>query len=327
MARELTDPLISCVVPVFNEAGHIKRFLEALSQTLSAISKNYEIIVVDDGSEDGSVDQVLQLAEITQIRLLQFSRNFGKEAALSAGIDAVQGDATILIDSDFQHPLRLLPVMIDYWRQGHDVVYGLRETREGETFFKRVFSNMFYKIMRMSDGVKITPNSGDFRLMDRCVIDALRRLPERNRFMKGMYAWVGFDSIPVLFEADERPGGQAMSYRSLSKLALTGIISYSSFPLKLVGLAGIIVSLLSLIYGIYILFETLILGNDNPGWPTLVVIITFLSGIQLFALGVMGEYVSGIFTEVKQRPNYLIKRDVDFSQSMSQDVNELNKAS
>lgn len=308
-----TDPFISCVVSIYNEALHIARFLTELASMLSSITSHFEIIAIDDGSHDNSVEQILSLRHIKQIRLLEFSRNFGKEAALSAGIDEAHGDVTILIDSDFQHPLKLLPAMVQYWREGHDVVYGVRRSRQGESFLKRTFSDLFYKIMRAADGVKILPNAGDFRLMDRCVIDALKRLPERTRFMKGMYAWVGFEGKAFLFDADDRLGGHAMSMRSLSKLALTGLISYSSLPLKLVGAAGIMVSMMSLIYGFYIMVETLVQGNNNAGWPTLMVIITFLSGIQLFALGVMGEYISGIFTEVKQRPTYLIKRKSNFS--------------
>ena len=309
-----TAPRISCVVPVFNEAEVVAAFLEALTEQIRAITQKFEIIVVDDGSKDDTTATVEALSSGNpHIRLIALSRNFGKEAALTAGIDAVTGDVALLIDADFQHPLEMIPVFMNYWRQGYDMIYGVRTDRKDESFFKKKGAQLFYRIMSNSTGVDIPANAGDFRLMSSKVIKSLQNMPERGRFMKGMYAWVGFKSIGVPFEVQDRMAGESgWGYRKLTNLALSGITSFTTLPLRLVGALGLLISFISVFYAFFVVFRTIISGSPLPGWPTVVIAITFIGGIQLLSLGVLGEYIAGIFSEVKRRPIYLIQKRKGF---------------
>ena len=316
-------PYLSCVVPVFNEAEVITPFLEALTEQLKAITPQFEIIVVDDGSEDETVQLVEASASANpDIKLIALSRNFGKEAALTAGIDAIEGEVALLIDADFQHPLEMIPVFLNYWNQGYDMVYGVRTDRQGESWLKKKGAQMFYRIMSSSTGIDMPPHAGDFRLMSSKVIQALQNMPERSRFMKGIYAWVGFKSIGVPFEVQERMAGESgWGYRKLANLALSGITSFTTVPLRLVGTLGLLISFISVFYAFFIIFRTIVLGSPLPGWPTVVIAITFIGGIQLLSLGVLGEYISGIFNEVKQRPTYLVQKRSGFDDNFD-DNNE-----
>ncbi len=298
---------ISCVVPVFNEEAVVESFIEALHATLAALTNHYEIIVVDDGSQDQTVSRIMALPASSRVKLLGFSRNFGKEVALTAGIEHARGDVAILMDADFQHPLEVLPVFLKEWAQGYDMVYGARKSRESESYVKRNFARLFYWMMQKITKIDIPNNAGDFRLLDKKIIDALKQFPERTRFMKGLYAWVGYKKIGVPFEVSDRAAGNS-SWRlsRLTELAITGITSFSDVPLRVWGLIGFTISLVSLLYAIYIVTVTLIFGADLPGFPTLVVAIMFLGGIQLLSVGILGEYIARIFTEVKQRPKYLL---------------------
>lgn len=310
------DPLIlSCVVPVYNEGPVIGQFLEALLNQLEAITPTFEIIVVDDGSSDKTVDLVESFCTDDRVKLIQLSRNFGKETALTAGIDATVGDAVVLIDADFQHPLEMIPVFVDYWRQGYQMVYGVRQDREGESFFKRKGAQFFYQIMHSSTGIDVPAHAGDFRLMDRVVVEALKAMPERSRFMKGIYAWVGYKNIGLPFQVRDRLAGESgWGYGKLTSLALSGITAFTTLPLRIVGGLGLLISFISVFYAFFIIFKTIVLGTPLPGWPTVIVAITFIGGIQLLSLWVLGEYVAGIFNEVKQRPRYLIQRQLGFRQ-------------
>ncbi|WP_263322406.1 glycosyltransferase family 2 protein [Endozoicomonas sp. Mp262] len=302
-------PFLSCVVPVFNEGEVVSSFLTALIEQLKAVTEQFEIIVVDDGSRDNTVQLVEPFCYDGSVKLIALSRNFGKEAALTAGIDACQGDAVILIDADFQHPLAMIPVFLNYWEKGYDMVYGVRKDRNEESFLKKKGAHFFYRIMSFSTGVEVPAHAGDFRLMSRKVVDSLKKLPERDRFMKGIYAWVGFKSIGVPFEVQERAAGESgWGYRKLTNLALSGITSFTTLPLRLVGVLGLLISAASVLYALFIVFTTLVLGSSLPGWPTVVTAITFIGGIQLLSLGVLGEYIAGIFNEVKQRPTYLVQK-------------------
>ncbi|MDD7805396.1 MAG: glycosyltransferase family 2 protein [Endozoicomonas sp. (ex Botrylloides leachii)] len=306
-------PFLSCVVPVFNESKVIASFIPALIEQLEAVTEKFEIIIVDDGSKDHTVTLVKPLCSNPCVKLIGLSRNFGKEAALTAGIDACQGDAVILIDADFQHPLTMIPVFLNYWKQGYDMVYGVRRDRKSESLLKKKGAQLFYRIMSFSSGFEVPAHAGDFRLMSRKVVDSLKALPERNRFMKGIYAWVGHKSIGVPFDVQLRAAGESgWGYRKLTNLALSGITSFTTIPLRLVGAIGLIISLTSVFYAFYIIFRTLFLGSDISGWPTIVTAITFIGGIQLLSLGVLGEYIAGIFNEVKQRPAYLIGKKIGF---------------
>lgn len=300
--------VISCIVPVFNEALGIKYFIEQLQNQLMQLCKQFEIIVVDDGSTDQTLSVAQELAANGRIKLLGLSRNFGKEIALTAGLEHAKGDVCILLDADFQHPLEVIPTFLEQWALGYDMVYGIRQDRITESYLKRRSAELFYWLMQKITKIDIPKNAGDFRLMDRNIVNALKTFPERTRFMKGLYAWVGFKKLGVPFAVPERKTGKsAWGLKKLTELAITGITSFSDVPLRVWGFIGFIISLIALIYAIYIVTVTLLFGADLPGFPTLVVAIMFLGGIQLLSIGILGEYIARIFTEVKQRPKYLLQ--------------------
>ncbi|HEX4045388.1 MAG TPA: glycosyltransferase family 2 protein [Gammaproteobacteria bacterium] len=299
---------ISCIVPIFNESAVIEPFLTALQETLRELTQHFEIILIDDGSADDSVKKILQLPPTPQIKLLALSRNFGKEIALTAGLDHCSGDVAILLDADFQHPLELLPTFLQQWAQGYDMVYGVRKNRATESRLKRNAAKTFYWLMKKMTHIDIPHNAGDFRLLDKKVVTALKLFPERTRFMKGLYAWVGYKKIAVSYEVQSRSAGKSSwGFAKLTELAITGITSFSNIPLRVWSIVGFIVSFCALLYAIYFLIVTLLFGADLPGFPTLVVAIMFLGGVQLLSIGILGEYIARIFTEVKQRPTYLVE--------------------
>ncbi len=304
---------ISCVVPVYNEETVIADFIAALDQTLKSLSYAYEILLVDDGSLDNTPEIIQQLRNRYTLRYLRFSRNFGKEKAISAGLDHAQGDAVILMDSDFQHPLELLGEFISKWEDGYDMVYAVRQNREDESWLKRTCAKTFYQFTSRINRINIPANAGDFRLLDRKIVVALQKLPERNRFMKGLYSWVGYKQAAIPFEVQPRKAGTSQwNFYSLLDLAITGITSFTAFPLRLIALGGISVATLALLYAAWIILSTLIFGIKTPGWATIVTAITFFGGLQLFALGVVGEYIGRVFDEVKHRPHYIIDEEASF---------------
>ena len=305
---------LSCVVPCYNEANHLAAFVRALEQVVAKLTPDWEILIVNDGSKDRSRDVALSLCPKHRVRYLEFSRNFGKEAALMAGIDHASGDCVLLIDGDFQHPLEKVPEMAALWQEGYEMVYGVIVNRAKESWVKKLGVKVFYSILKYTE-IPIPQNAGDFRWLDRKVVNALKRLPERNRFMKGLYAWVGFKSIAMPFVPHDREGGHtSFSTRSLSRLALSGITSFSVMPLQVWTVSGVIISLLAVLYGIYVVIKTAIIGNEVSGWPTLTVAIMLFSGIQLLSIGILGEYIGRIFNEVKQRPLYVVAEDVQAEQ-------------
>jgi glycosyltransferase involved in cell wall biosynthesis len=297
---------------MFNEARNAPTFLRALRAELAALTPDHEIVVVNDGSSDDTRDRVLEAAEECAVHYLELSRNFGKEAALAAGIEAARGDVVLLIDGDGQHPVSLLPAMLQQWRDGADMVYGVRTHRRDESWLKRTGAAAFYAGMARAAHVDIPPDAGDFRLLDRRVADALRRMPERARFMKGLYAWVGFRAVPIEFEPAQRAAGEsAFRLSGLLGLAAAGLTSFSTLPLRAVSVAGAFVSVLALGYGAWVIAEEMIFGTRVPGYPTIVVSIMFFSGVQLLSLGVIGEYLGRVFEEVKRRPNFIVADDTD----------------
>lgn len=306
---------ISCIVPVFNEEANVEKFFTALQATLRSLTNCFEIIVVDDGSKDATVEKVMQLPKSYQIKLLAFSRNFGKETALSAGLEHSSGDVAVIMDADFQHPIEVIPEFLAHWVEGYDMVYGVRKNRDNESRIKRHFAHLFYWIMEKITKINLPSNAGDFRLCDRKVVDALNQFQERTRFMKGLYAWVGFEKLAVPFDVHERKAGKS-SWRltKLIELAITGITSFSDIPLRIWGFVGFIVSLIAMIYAVYFLTYTLVHGTDLPGFPSIIVAVMFLGGIQLLSVGILGEYIARIFTEVKQRPKYLIAKKHGFDE-------------
>lgn len=307
------EPLISCVIPAYNEAENLKLLIPQLTETLRALSPRIEIIVVDDGSTDNSAATAFALSESYPVKCLLLSRNFGKENALTAGIDEARGDVVILMDADMQHPLAMIPQFFLRWQQGYEMIYGVRANRDDESFWKRQFTHWFYRVLKRASRIPIEPDAGDFRMLDRKVVESLRALPERSRFMKGLYAWVGFHSIGVPFDVAERhTGTTTFNFRRLTSLAILGLVSFTDLPLRMSTMIGLLISCLSIAYGVFEMVRTLATGGDTPGWATLVVAITFLNGVQLMAIGVLGEYIARIFNEVKGRPNYVVARRIGY---------------
>lgn len=305
---------LSCVVPVHNEAASLERFLRALAAAVRAITSDFEIVLVNDGSQDETEQVALRLADELSLRYVALSRNFGKEAALSAGIDFARGNAVVLIDADFQHPLDLLSQMHELWLAGYDMVYGVIADRGAQSSVRRLGIGLFYKLLNAGNRIRVPPNAGDFRWMDRKVVDALRELPERNRFMKGLYAWVGFRTVALPFVPAPRAAGQSsFNLRRLGSLALLGLTSFTTLPLRLLSLLGCGIAVLAIAYGLWIAVRTLLFGDAREGWPTLAVAIMLFSGVQLISIGVLGEYIGKIYEEVKHRPPYIVARDEDHS--------------
>ncbi len=312
---EKKEIFISCVVPVYNEELNVCTFFPKLQTCLNGLTQHFEIIVVDDGSRDATVEKILQLPKEYRIKLLKFSRNFGKETALMAGLEQVTGDVAILMDADFQHPMALLSTFLQQWAEGYDMVYGIRQNRDNESSIKRNFAKLFYWLMEKLTNMDMPSNAGDFRLLDRKVIDALNRFQERTRFMKGLYAWVGFKKMAVPYEVQPRAAGKsAWGFAKLTELAITAITSFSNVPLRAWGFIGFVISFIAFIYAVYIVTTTLLYGADLPGYPTIVVAIMFFGGIQLLSIGILGEYIARIFTEVKQRPKYIVEQRYGFEE-------------
>jgi polyisoprenyl-phosphate glycosyltransferase len=301
-------PSISCVFPAFNEAGNLRTLVPEVLAILAGLSGQVEVIVVDDGSQDDTAQVMKTLCKThAGVISLTLSRNFGKEAALTAGLDAATGDVVILMDADGQHPPSLLPLMLQIWEQGIDVVYALRKTREDQSSLQVNLTARFYQLINWGSRFAIPADAGDFRLMDRRVVEALKSLPERNRFMKGLYAWVGFSSTAIDYEPLPRAGGTSnFGLRNSLSLALTGVLAFSTKPLRALTWLGLIVSAASLAYGLWIIVKVFVNGIEAPGYASIMVAMMFLSGIQLLSIGVLAEYVGRIYEETKRRPMYLI---------------------
>ena len=300
-------PSISCVVPAYDEADNLGTLLGSLIPQLQGLTDAWEVIVVDDGSRDRTPNAIAPWLERPGVRYVRLSRNFGKEAALTAGIDRAAGEVVLLMDADLQHPATLVPDMLAAWTDGADMVSAARASRTDEGWPKRLGSWLFYSIVNANAQVPIPVDASDFRLMDRKVVDALKSLPERNRFMKGLYAWVGFRNQIIPYLPNERHAGKSsFSMRGLSRLAFTGVTAFTNAPLRLWSGVGVVIALIALGYGVWIILDHLINGSDVPGWATLVTGMAFLSGVQLLSIGILGEYVGRIFEEVKQRPVYVV---------------------
>jgi len=305
--------MLSVVVPVYNEVEVLPLFMERLVPVLESIGQPYEILLVDDGSTDGSSDLLQHLALAMEgVRVIWLSRNFGKEAAVTAGLSEAAGDATILIDADLQDPPELIPEMVKHWLDGVDMICMRRRTRAGETWFKRTSAAMFYRLLNRISRFDIPPDTGDFRLISRRALDALNRLPERNRYMKGLFAWVGMPTREVLYDRDPRAAGET-KWRPLSlvSLAFEGITSFSTAPLRWVTIAGVLAALCGAFFGIWIVIKALLVGDPVAGYPSLMAVLTFLGGVQLMTVGLVGEYVGKIYIETKQRPVYLVRETSD----------------
>ena len=309
MRSDGSHPEFSVVIPAFNEASGLADFHTRLRVVMDPLG-SWEAIYVDDGSTDGT-RAVIDAIRGTDGRaaVLALSRNFGKEIATTAGLDHASGDAVIVIDADLQDPPEVIPELVAAWRQGFDMVNAQRRVREGETPLKRLTAKLFYRLMRHAGPVKLPTDTGDFRLMSRRVVDAIGQLRERHRFMKGLFAWVGFPTTTVFFDRAPRHAGETKwNYWRLWNLALEGITSFTVVPLKLATYLGLIVAFISVLYAAEVIVKTLILGNTVAGYPSLMTVVLFLGGVQLVTLGVIGEYLGRIFNETKYRPLYLVER-------------------
>jgi glycosyltransferase involved in cell wall biosynthesis len=296
-------------MPAYNEAGNLGQVVPHVLAELGKLSPQVELIIVNDGSRDATAQVLADLCALhPQLVALNLSRNFGKEAALTAGLEAASGDAVFIMDADGQHPANLLPDMLQKWKQGADVVYAVRKTRHDQSMLHVAFTSVFYRLINWRSRVSIPANAGDFRLMDRQVVQALLSLKERNRFMKGLYAWVGFNSTAIDYEPLQRTDGQTnYGFRGALSLAVTGLLAFSIAPLRVVSYFGLMLALAALGYGAWVVFDYFWFGADTPGYATIVVGMMFLSGIQLMSIGVLAEYVGRIYEEVKQRPTYLLR--------------------
>ncbi len=304
-------PVLSIIIPVFNERAALPSCLERVGRVLDDLPETSEIVFVDDGSSDGSGALLQDEARKpgSRVHLLTLSRNFGKEAAMTAGLDYARGSAVILLDADLQDPPELIPEMVKHWREGADVVLMRRRVRAGETWLKRSTAAGFYWfINRMSD-LEIPADTGDFRLMSRRALDALQQLPERNRFMKGLFAWVGMPTVTLLYDRDPRVAGKSKwNYLKLLGLAVEGVTSFSIKPLRWAIGLGLAAALFGALFGLWIVFKVFVFGDDVAGYPSTICIITFLGGVQLITTGILGEYVGKTYTETKQRPIYLLEK-------------------
>ena len=309
--RTPASPSLSCVVPCRNEADNLGRLLPLLTSVLGACCRDWEVILVDDGSTDATPAMLTRWARLPGFRVLQLSRNFGKEAALTAGLQAAAGDVVVMMDADLQHPPALIETFLEHWRNGADVVYAVREHRRDESLFKRLGTRCFYGLVNAADRFEVPAGAGDFRLLDRSVVDSLLALPERNRFMKGLYAWVGFDAVAVPYTPAPRAHGRShFSALRLIRFSLDGLTSFTTFPLRAVSVTGFVLALFAFGYGLYVTASYLMYGNEVSGWTTIVVTLMGFAGIQLISLGIVGEYVGRIFEEVKARPLYVVKREL-----------------
>lgn len=308
---------ISIVIPVYNEAGNINGLLDKLRHTMDEITSSYEIVFVDDGSADATGVELANAArDDKKIKVLSLSRNFGKEIALCAGLDHASGEAVVTMDGDLQHPPETIKLMLAEWKNGADMVTALRSDRQSGSILKDAFSRWFYNTFNKVSEININPHAGDFRLFDRRVVDVIKSLPERTRFNKGLFAWVGFDEKFVEFDvADRTVGSSKWGLWRLWNFALDGIFSFSTAPLRIWTYVGMIVAFFSFLYGFYIIGQTLVYGIDVPGYASVIVLILFFSGLNLIGLGIVGEYLGRAFIEAKGRPLYIIKTMENFDEN------------
>lgn len=301
-------PTLSIVVAAYNEEDVLHIFFDRLQTVLSGVEGDYEIVCVNDGSSDRTAE-ILNAAHAAdpRIKVVHLARNFGKELAMTAGLDYATGDAVVPLDADLQDPPELIADFLRLWREGYDVVYAVRDDRETDSWLKRTTASAFYAMLGRLSNVEIPRNAGDFRLMDRRVVDALKQLRERNRFMKGLFSWVGFRQTSIGYRRPERAAGKTkFNYWKLWNFALDGITGYSTVPLRIAGYFGFIFALIAMIYGAFLLMRTMIYGADVPGYASLMVAVIFIGGIQLVVLGIIGEYLGRMYNESKQRPLYIV---------------------
>lgn len=306
--------MISIVIPIFNEAETLPMLWPRLSTVLSQINQSFEVIFVDDGSTDDS-NAVLQglASQSPIIKILQLSRNFGHQSAISAGLEHCTGEAVIILDGDLQDPPELIPKLLEQWQKGYAVVYAVRSSRAGETWFKKLSAKLYYKLLNQLAGVKMPADAGDFRLLDKKVIVEINKLPENHRYIRGLSHWVGFNSIGVPYERETRlKGATKYPLHKMFRLAWDGITAFSYLPLRLATYLGFLAAGGSVLYALYALWEKFARGNVVQGWTSLILVVLFLGGIQLIILGIIGEYLGRLFEETKHRPRYIVAKKIGF---------------
>lgn len=310
MALPEMNFLLSIVIPAYNEDAVLPEFHRRLRSVLDGLSCEAEVIYINDGSTDHTLALLLELREQDKrVAVLDLSRNFGKEIALTAGLHQARGNAVIVIDADLQDPPELIPTLIKEWQNGYDVVYAKRARRDGETLFKKLSAAAFYRLMQRMSRIKLPEDTGDYRLLSRRAVDALNTLLEHHRFMKGLFTWIGYKQIAVLYDRDPRFAGETKwNYWRLWNLAIEGITAFTTAPLKFSTYIGLFTAFGAFLYGVYIMVRTIMFGNPVAGYPSLLVVMLFLGGVQLMSIGVLGEYIGRIFNETKQRPLYFINQ-------------------
>ncbi len=315
-------PLLSLVVPVFNERPMLPLFFDRVLPILAKLDLRWEIVLIDDGSKDGSAHYIRSVIDRTPgIRLIKLSRNFGKEAAMTAGLEHARGDAVIVMDSDLQDPPEPIPAMIERWQSGVDVVLMQRRSRAGETAFKRWSAHLFYRLLNRISRTDIPVDTGDFRLMSRRAVDAVLALKERNRYMKGLFAWIGMPTGIIQYDREPRVAGETKwDYPALVGLALEGLTSFSVSPLRWATIIGLVAASIGALFGVWIVVKALMLGDATSGYPSLVAIISFLGGIQLMSVGIVGEYVGKTYMESKQRPVYMTEEVIERREGMRRQI-------
>ena len=308
----MSAPVLSIVIPVYNEAESLPELVRRVTETVRRIEPSFEILFINDGSRDETIEALRRLCvHDARLRAISFSRNFGKEIAIAAGLDHARGQAVVIMDADLQHPPEAIADFMEKWREGYANVYGVRRDRAIESPVKRPFARGFYGMFASFGDTTLPKGAGDFRLLDRKAVDAMKALGERARFSKGLYSWIGFKSIGVPFDVAERAHGSTKwSFRKLLRFALDGLTSFSTAPLRVWTYVGLFVSFCAFIAAIRFIIEALVYGVTTPGFPTLIVSVMFFSGIQLMSLGILGEYIGRIFAEVKRRPLYIVEERI-----------------
>jgi len=312
--RAEKPPDLSIVIPVHNEEENVAVLCARLAGVVGALGVTSEVIFIDDGSTDGTLALLCEAAETSPaVRVLSFSRNFGHQAAISAGLDHAAGRAVVIMDGDLQHPPEVLPTLIEKWREGYDVVFTTRTYPSRVNVFKRITSRLFYRLISRLAGFRLPDGAADFRLLDRKVVDVLKGLKERTRFMRGLSVWAGFRQIGIDYTASERNGGQSKySLRRMVLLALDGITSFSVFPLRMSVYLGFGISFVCLLYLVYVLYVRIVSGDAIPGWASTIIAVLFIGSVQLITVGILGEYIGRIYEELKGRPTYIVRETFGF---------------
>ncbi|HNP47555.1 MAG TPA: glycosyltransferase family 2 protein [Bacteroidia bacterium] len=300
---------LSIILPIYNESGNIQILYDRLSKVISGMNVDAEFIFINDGSHDNSIDLIKKLSEIhTEVRFIDFSRNFGHQIAVAAGLDYCRGKAAVIIDADLQDPPELIPELYAKWKAGYEVVYAKRRSREGENFLKKFTAKIFYRTLKRITSIPIPVDTGDFRIIDAKVIEVLRKMPEQQKFLRGQISWVGFRQTYIEYDRDTRHAGESgYTYKKMMRFALDGITSFSNLPLKFATLTGFAVSGIAFFFILYALYERLITKNYVPGWASLMLAILFLGGVQLISIGIIGEYISRMSSNIRNRPLYILR--------------------